>query len=230
MSIQPEENNALMNLRDTGLGGMSTLGQKWTSCIAWPMSALPPKVSGDWLLRNPIIGILGCWARAARGQARAEPVTALIKSRRRIALPTAYDHANCCLQQGFVVGKMGFRGQFAEQQAKTAHVRFGSKADIARDQLNVRFTPKNGHWNRPTLSASTRQFRQLSNVRRDPPRLVAHVVGSKIREPAFMARAAQGGDYEILAISVRNLRQFRRRRKERRGPKLSVVCASRYRF
>src|SRR5262249_62092412 len=94
MSIQPEENNALMNLRDTGLGGMSTLGQKWTSCIAWPMSALPPKVSGDWLLRNPIIGILGCWARAARGQARAEPVTALIKSRRRIALPTAYDHAN----------------------------------------------------------------------------------------------------------------------------------------
>src|SRR5262249_26793405 len=80
--------------RDTGLGGMSALGQKWTSCIAWPMSALPPKVSGDWLLRNPIIGILGCWARAASGQARTEPVTALMKSRRRIALPTAYDHAN----------------------------------------------------------------------------------------------------------------------------------------
>ena len=25
------------------------------------------------------------------------------------------------------------------------HVRFGSKADIARDQLNVRFTPESGH-------------------------------------------------------------------------------------
>src|SRR5262249_20400235 len=31
---------------------------------------------------------------------------------------------------------------------RMAHdVRFGSKADIARDQLNVRFTPKSGHWN-----------------------------------------------------------------------------------
>src|SRR5215467_10199104 len=26
------------------------------------------------------------------------------------------------------------------------NVRFGSKADIARDQLNVRFTPKSRHW------------------------------------------------------------------------------------
>jgi hypothetical protein len=26
-----------------------------------------------------------------------------------------------------------------------SYVRFGSKADIARDQLNVRFTPKSGH-------------------------------------------------------------------------------------
>src|SRR5262249_23137225 len=28
-----------------------------------------------------------------------------------------------------------------------AHVRFGSLADIATDQLNVCFTPKSGHWN-----------------------------------------------------------------------------------
>src|SRR6516165_8188105 len=26
-------------------------------------------------------------------------------------------------------------------------VRFGSKADITADRLNVRFTPKSGHWN-----------------------------------------------------------------------------------
>jgi len=51
------------------------------------------------------------------------------------------------LQQGFATSGMGFRGQFAGQQSSAAHVRFGSKADIARDQVNVRFTPKSGHWN-----------------------------------------------------------------------------------
>ena len=40
---------------------------------------------------------------------------------------------------------MGFNGHFAGQQSVRAHVRFGSKADIATDQLNVRFTPKSGH-------------------------------------------------------------------------------------
>jgi hypothetical protein len=28
-----------------------------------------------------------------------------------------------------------------------AHVRFGSKADIALVKSDVRFTPKSGHWN-----------------------------------------------------------------------------------
>ena len=46
-----------------------------------------------------------------------------------------------------MTGEMGFRGQFARQQSCPVHVRFGSKADIARDQLNVRFTPKSGHRN-----------------------------------------------------------------------------------
>jgi len=32
-----------------------------------------------------------------------------------------------------------------QEQNFTAGVRFGSKADITRDQLNVRFTPKSGH-------------------------------------------------------------------------------------
>jgi hypothetical protein len=43
MSIHPEENNALMNLRDTGLGGMSALGQKQTFEKVRLMSGLPPK-------------------------------------------------------------------------------------------------------------------------------------------------------------------------------------------
>jgi len=30
------------------------------------------------------------------------------------------------------------------------HVRFGSKADMGPHQLNVRFTPKSGHWNSAT--------------------------------------------------------------------------------
>src|SRR6516225_1803434 len=33
----------------------------------------------------------------------------------------------------------------ASQQIQVANVRFGSKADITRHQLNVRFTPKSGH-------------------------------------------------------------------------------------
>jgi hypothetical protein len=34
----------------------------------------------------------------------------------------------------------------ASQQIWMTDVCFGSKADIARDRLNVRFTPKSGHW------------------------------------------------------------------------------------
>ena len=36
---------------------------------------------------------------------------------------------------------------FAPQQTGSPNVRFGSKADIAASQRNVRFTPKSGHWN-----------------------------------------------------------------------------------
>jgi hypothetical protein len=35
---------------------------------------------------------------------------------------------------------MGFRGQCARQQSSAAHVRFGSKADIALGPRHVRFT------------------------------------------------------------------------------------------
>src|SRR5262249_23747388 len=42
---------------------------------------------------NPITGIAGC-ARAASGQAAAEPAIPLMRSRRRIACPGAQDYAN----------------------------------------------------------------------------------------------------------------------------------------
>jgi len=37
---------------------------------------------------------------------------------------------------------MGFNGDLAQQQFCEAHVRFGSKADIAAPPINVRFTPQ----------------------------------------------------------------------------------------
>src|SRR6516164_10060563 len=43
--------------------------------------------------------------------------------------------------------RLGLSARCAAQQYQAADVRFGSKADIARDRLNVRFTPKSGHWN-----------------------------------------------------------------------------------
>jgi hypothetical protein len=42
---------------------------------------------------------------------------------------------------------MGFSGHVARQQFCVANVRFGSKADVARDKLNVHFTPNSRHWN-----------------------------------------------------------------------------------
>jgi hypothetical protein len=49
------------------------------------------------------------------------------------------------LQQGFATGGMGCDCHFAQQQSSAPNVRFGSEADIATVQLNVRFTPESGH-------------------------------------------------------------------------------------
>jgi hypothetical protein len=35
----------------------------------------------------------------------------------------------------------------ALQQTRCAYVRFGSKADMGLPLIDVRFTPKSGHWN-----------------------------------------------------------------------------------
>src|SRR3974377_1745904 len=72
-----------------------------------------------------------CCARAASGQAVAEPTITLMKSRRRIAFPEAWTTPNRTrLQQGFATDEIGFDGHFARQQSLGPNVRFGSKADI----------------------------------------------------------------------------------------------------
>jgi hypothetical protein len=53
-----------------------------------------------------------------------------MKSRRRIACPEAQEYANMA----------DYIRDFAEQQSRAAHVRFGSKADIA-----VECAPNGGH-------------------------------------------------------------------------------------
>jgi hypothetical protein len=71
----------------------------------------------------------------------------LALERRRIAHPKLRTTPifKVGLQQGFATGEMGFKGQFARHHLSAADVRFGSKADMAKCETNVRFTPKSGH-------------------------------------------------------------------------------------
>jgi hypothetical protein len=69
-----------------------------------------------------------------------------MKSRRRIASLRAQDWSRLLitgmrLQQGFANGEMGF----ALQKSSTAHVSYGSQAEVKAFHINVRFTPKSGH-------------------------------------------------------------------------------------
>jgi hypothetical protein len=57
-------------------------------------------------------------------------------------LPRGSDYADFQLQQGFAIDEMGSNDQFALQKSRTAHVCFGSKADIASSSRHVRFTPQ----------------------------------------------------------------------------------------
>src|SRR5215471_9701046 len=61
---------------------------------------------------------------------------------------------------------MGSNDQFAMQKSRVAHVRFGSKADIAALPINVRFTPNSGHRNsivRCLLCAKSRHYASQQN-------------------------------------------------------------------
>jgi hypothetical protein len=64
---------------------------------------------------------------------------------------------------------MGVNDQFALQTSWIADVRFGSKADIGAPPINVRFTPKSGHWNSvlKCTAANSRYFNHLVGAR-DP--------------------------------------------------------------
>jgi hypothetical protein len=68
-----------------------------------------------------------------------------MKSRRRIAFPRLRTTPTMRLQQGFATGGMGFKDQVAQQEFPAVHVRFGSLADMATGQRDVRFTPNSGH-------------------------------------------------------------------------------------
>jgi hypothetical protein len=92
----------------------------------------------------------------------AEPATTLMKSRRRIACPKAYDHANsAALQQGFAVGEMvcaaAIRNRSCPLWGKSRH---------SAPSSDVRFTPKSGHWLSPLgcpLCAKSRQMHRKNN-------------------------------------------------------------------
>jgi len=66
-----------------------------------------------------------------------------MKSRRRIAASRPDSNQ---LHQEFGAGETGSNDQFALHKSRTAHVRFGSKADIPQCPSHVRFTPNSGHW------------------------------------------------------------------------------------
>ena len=93
------------------------------------------------------LAVTGCCALTANGQAVAEATIPLMKSRRHIAFPEAWDHAKLHrrLQQEFATGGMGSDRHFAWQQSSGPNVRFESEADISEYPTDVRFTPKSGH-------------------------------------------------------------------------------------
>jgi len=64
-----------------------------------------------------------------------------MKSRRRIAASRPNSDQ---LHQGFATGETGSNDQFALQKSGTAHVRFGSKAEVKTFYFDVRFTPESG--------------------------------------------------------------------------------------
>jgi hypothetical protein len=45
----------------------------------------------------------------------------------------------------FGPNEIGFVGQAAQQQFSTAHVGFGSKADVTLLNFDVRYSPESGH-------------------------------------------------------------------------------------
>ena len=102
-------------------------------------------MSGEALLRKPITG-RGCCARAVSGHVVAVPTNTLMNSRRLIASPEALDKASCRLKLA----------HFKMPGMRSAHVRFGSLADICGATDDVRFAPESDRESRhpePLMSA-----------------------------------------------------------------------------
>src|SRR5262245_18409083 len=76
-------------------------------------------------------GIVGCWARAARGHAAADPAIPARKSRRRIASLRRGQRQNWLSTQTIRTGNGEQRNTFAPQKCSAAHVCIGSKAAVA---------------------------------------------------------------------------------------------------
>jgi hypothetical protein len=101
-------------------------------------------VLADAVSRYPITGIAGCCARAASGQAAAEPTIPLMQSRRRIAFPKAGTTPTIKeLQQGFTTGGMGSGVSLQGTNPKPLMSALGQKATSIAGG-GVRFTPS-GH-------------------------------------------------------------------------------------
>ena len=131
------------------------------------MSALPPKADIDYHGRN--VRFVPKADVSNRSKAGSYSITLSVvainlsgmvncsKSREEISMfrklvvgalgAMAVLFSTTAFAQGFATNEMGFRSQFALRQSEAAHVRFGSKADIASRPLHVRFTPESGHWN-----------------------------------------------------------------------------------
>src|SRR6516162_5250552 len=79
--------------------------------------------------KKPMVGsFAGCCARAASGQAAADPAIALMKSRRRIALPEAgTTPRRKRLQQGFTTGGMGSDGHLRSNNPQHRMSALGQK-------------------------------------------------------------------------------------------------------
>src|SRR5215469_2833466 len=89
------------------------------------------------------------------------------------------------LQQGFTTGGMGSDRHFAWQQSSGSNVRFGSKADIGAPPINVRFTPKSGHW----LSVSGCPLVPITNIGND---FIGRIIASPSLQPWDREDAASG--------------------------------------
>jgi hypothetical protein len=131
---------------------MSAKCQKWTSGRLFdhlvgdgeqPRRHLdaerPRRAEPGWI--NATIGNAGCCARTASGSAAALLPTNAMNSRRLIASPAPRDMSGAKRISQTQIESCTVR----YFQRTSAHVRFGSKADVASGPRHVRFACGSGH-------------------------------------------------------------------------------------